>query len=397
MGTLVFQATLGGQINLTGTNTASTFTITVPALTGTMASLASVTNNGVAYVNSSGQPTSGSAFVFDGTNVGIGTSSPGVKLDVTGALRVGVASNPTTIASNSQFYDQSGIGPTISGYNFEVRTGNPTPSARMTVDSAGNVGIGTSSPSSYGKFSVYGASVNGTATFLHPGNTSYGTVVTLETYAGTDSPALSFKNYNSGSPVYYSISENSSGALLFNSSGSVSSAGTERMRIDASGNLLVGATSTSGNTGRIASKGNSSGFDTYQGYNNSGTFTFAVSAGGTVFAVSTTISSISDQRLKENIRDLNVGLDKIMALKPRLYDWKEGKGANIKNARGFIAQEFEEVFPDLIDEWREPAPEGEKPYKSVRQDLIPVLVRAIQEQQALIESLTTRLTALEQK
>jgi hypothetical protein len=167
--------------------------------------------------------------------------------------------------------------------------------------------------------------------------------------------------------------------------------------VDSSGNLLVGATSTSGNTGRIASRGNASGFDTYQGYNNGGTFTFAVSAGGTVFAVSTTISSISDIRFKENIRDLNVGLAEVMTLKPRLYDWKEGKGADIKNARGFIAQEFEEVFPDLIDEWKDPAPEGEEPYKSVRADLIPVLVKAIQEQQAIITSLTDRITALENK
>jgi len=69
-------------------------------------------------------------------------------------------------------------------------------------------------------------------------------------------------------------------------------------------------------------------------------------------------------------------------LKPRKFDWKEGKGKDIKDDRGFIAQEFEQVFPDLIDKWADPAPEGEEPYKSVRQDLIPVLVRAIQELKA---------------
>ena len=61
---------------------------------------------------------------------------------------------------------------------------------------------------------------------------------------------------------------------------------------------------------------------------------------------------------------------------------------------GFIAQEFEQVFPDLIDEWKDPAPEGEEPYKSVRQDLIPVLVKAIQEQQAIIEQLKADVAAL---
>jgi hypothetical protein len=82
-----------------------------------------------------------------------------------------------------------------------------------------------------------------------------------------------------------------------------------------------------------------------------------------------------------------------MALKPRKYDWKEGKGQDTKNARGFIAQEFEMVFPDLVGETRDPAPDGEEPYKTVSQDLIPVLVKAIQEQQAIIESLKARLDA----
>jgi hypothetical protein len=122
-----------------------------------------------------------------------------------------------------------------------------------------------------------------------------------------------------------------------------------------------------------------------------------VTTTGVINAVNTTISAISDQRLKENVQDLDVGLDKIMALKPRKFDWKEGKGKDIKNDRGFIAQEFEQVFPDLIDEWKDPAPEGEEPYKSVRQDLIPVLVKAIQEQQAMIKSLEAKVAALESK
>jgi hypothetical protein len=86
-----------------------------------------------------------------------------------------------------------------------------------------------------------------------------------------------------------------------------------------------------------------------------------------------------------------------MALKPRKFDWKEGKGKDIKDDRGFIAQEFEQVFPDLIDEWKDPAPDGEEPYKSVRQDLIPVLVKAIQELSAKNDALEARLAQLEAK
>jgi len=86
-----------------------------------------------------------------------------------------------------------------------------------------------------------------------------------------------------------------------------------------------------------------------------------------------------------------------MALKPRKFDWKEGKGKDIKGDRGFIAQEFETVFPDLVDEWKDPAPEGEEPYKSVRADLIPILVKAIQEQQQIINDLKARIETLEAK
>jgi hypothetical protein len=75
-----------------------------------------------------------------------------------------------------------------------------------------------------------------------------------------------------------------------------------------------------------------------------------------------------------------------MALRPRKFDWKKESGNSGKNIRGFIAQEFEEVFPDLIDESINKSLEGE-PYKQIRQDLIPVLVKAIQELKAEIDKL----------
>jgi hypothetical protein len=86
-----------------------------------------------------------------------------------------------------------------------------------------------------------------------------------------------------------------------------------------------------------------------------------------------------------------------MELKPRKFDWKKGKGADTKNARGFIAQEFEQVFPDLIGEWKDPAPEGEEPYKSVSPDLIPILVKAIQELNAKVDEQATTIAELQAK
>ena len=189
--------------------------------------------------------------------------------------------------------------------------------------------------------------------------------------------------------------------------------GNPRGVFDNSGNLLVGTTSlsrttdgytfainagsTSGNTNAQAIANVTSNiYSCWDMYSRAASaYRFYVGWGGTVYATSTTISAISDQRLKENIRDLDDGLASVMALKPRKFDWKEGKGANIKDARGFIAQEFETVFPDMIDEWRDPAPEGEEPYKSVRADLIPVLVKAIQEMKAIIDTQASTITQLQ--
>jgi hypothetical protein len=117
--------------------------------------------------------------------------------------------------------------------------------------------------------------------------------------------------------------------------------------------------------------------------------------GGQVYATSTSISAISDRTLKENIRDLETGLTEVMALKPRRFDWKNGDAQNVA---GFVAQEVEEVLPELVTDYVYNKSEDGNDIikKSLRMgDILPTLVKAIQEQQALIQSLTDRITALE--
>lgn len=254
----------------------------------------------------------------------------------------------------------------------------------MTLNSSGNLGIGTSSPAY--ALDIYSTGAASAVRIIGAGSSSL--------YSYSDSGGV---GWTSAAPY-------TSGVLYYQTSNThiwyVGS--TERARIDASGNLLVGTTTSSLSSGigvralgtgqlGTALAGSTNAADTLDVYSTGASaYRFYVGMAGNVYATSTTITAISDQRLKENIVDLDAGLAEILALKPRRFDWKEGKGKGIKNDRGFIAQEFEQVFPDLIDTWKDEPPEGEEPYKAVRPDLIPVIVKAIQE-------LTKRLEALEAK
>jgi hypothetical protein len=184
--------------------------------------------------------------------------------------------------------------------------------------------------------------------------------------------------------------------------------GIPRMFVDSGGKAVFGSTINGTQSGGIGVKlpehgavwvvNNSStgGGDAFSYYSSAGNnYRFWVNGNGQIAAVYTSITSLSDQRFKENIRDLDDGLSKVMQLQPRKFDWKEGKGKDITNDRGFIAQEFEEVFPDLVSEWKDEAPEGEEPYKAVSQDLIPTLVKAIQELSAKNDALEARIATLE--
>jgi hypothetical protein len=158
----------------------------------------------------------------------------------------------------------------------------------------------------------------------------------------------------------------------------------------------VQSVSTSGFTIGIPSAGVTSSMpsgNTYHVYRSDGVdngYKFYVNFGGQILSTSTSISGLSDERLKENIVDLETGLTEVIALKPRRFDWK---GNGNKNVAGFIAQEVETVLPELIGDFLH---DDLADAKSVKMgDMVPTLVKAIQEQQTLIESLTARIAALE--
>lgn len=211
--------------------------------------------------------------------------------------------------------------------------------------------------------------------------------------------------YVSGMEVYL---EGSNG----NGIGSVISTGNYSYATGVSGTAYTGEGSVA--YGTMGAAG--SGYDgiVYGLYSNAYDFGGAsfVAAGyfnGDAWAYA--FPNISDRKFKRDIRDVTGGLDKIMALKPRTYMFKaeEFKGSMNFDKRshiGFIAQEVESVLPELVLDGVNAVPLTEEERKQgVKKEpiafkgvdytgVIPVLVKAVQEQQALIESMRTEIAAL---
>lgn len=150
-----------------------------------------------------------------------------------------------------------------------------------------------------------------------------------------------------------------------------------------------------------ASPDNSASYPFY--FTDSSAARFYVSSDGNIWT-SDHGSITSDETLKENIVDATPKLADIMKLKVRNFNWKKSYHPNSSEKMlGFIAQEFEEVFPSLIKETdiapKTSAKDGEDHVPNMKKSvvtgaLIPALVKGMQEQQALIETLQAEVKAL---
>jgi len=317
-----------------------------------------------------------------------------MRIDASGAVSIKQASDTNVYLSldgtaNSYFNMNTTNGYILSGSNTIFNTAG---SERMRIDSSGNVGIGTSSPSSFnggGHRLVVGNGANFQGMSIY--SAVEGNIYFADGTSGTESYAGSL-GYNHSSNFLYMYTN-----------------GSERARIDSSGNLLVGKTSTN-----IAGDGVVLGTGSQSFTGTGGQYSYRITTNGGVglhhfysdVGGTQTLKSyvgtdgnyvqLSDYRLKENITPIENAVDKVNKLKPVTYTWKNTEG---KEAHGFIAHEFKEVLPNEVDGDKDQVKEDGTPfYQAINvSSAIPLLVKAMQEQQEIIESLKTRIETLENK
>jgi hypothetical protein len=272
----------------------------------------------------------------------------------------------------------------------------------MRITSNGLVSIGATNGSA--KLEVAGTGANNSganATYEGTIKINEAGAFNLQTTGG-----LEFKGSVFGSGYGSKIFSTDAGDLLFGNRAN-SATWSERMRIDSSGNVLVG---TTGDYGGLSSKciiQPSFGTGTtlfVNTYSNTGTalsfysnISGAPNAAGsiTLNAGSTAYNTSSDYRLKENVAPMTGALETVAKLKPVTYKWK----IDGSDGQGFIAHELQEVVPDCVTGEKDAVNEDGsiKPQGIDTSFLVATLTAAIQEQQVMIETLTTRLNALEGK
>jgi trimeric autotransporter adhesin len=122
----------------------------------------------------------------------------------------------------------------------------------------------------------------------------------------------------------------------------------------------------------------------------------------------TSITSLSDARDKKNISDLTLGLDFIMKIKPRQFNWdrrewytnNQSDGSKIQKtpAAGFIAQELDETQHSAKAEWLNLVlKDNPEKWEATTGNLLPIMVKAIQEQQKQIDELRKEIAVLKSR
>jgi hypothetical protein len=278
----------------------------------------------------------------------------------TGAWRVPYASSTTQLTTNSNFrfednilYVPSAIYNGVTNYGYTFAAGNASATAGLGIFIRGTQGSEPLLPTTFGKpyiniggfenkinaiQSIGFGFTNGTGGYLSPAEIGY---------------------------ITNSVSGYTNGSLVFATRETTNNlAPEEKMRITTNGEVNIGYGATDNGAYLLQVKD-------------------SVYVGGNVSAAAYTTRS--DFNLKDDIFDLKYGLNDILKLQPVEYTYK----SNGSKQLGFIAQDIGTILPEVVS--------FEESMSVNYQAIIPILTKAIQEQQALIKALEQRIINLENK
>jgi len=325
-------------------------------------------NKGIVFNVNNGTFGSGEAMRIDSSgNVGIGTSS----FPANGTnLKVEDATISRLVLANTG--DSTFEFGSLSGGHLNIYDATAD-AERMRIDSSGNVGIGTTSP--VGRLSLQGAA----------GTNGKEQGILLKYSNGTEYGALGLNN-SSGWPQ---LMARAGAGITFHTNSDLLTT-NEAMRIDSSGNLLVGTTTDTGGRVNITRNGIVLRLNTANTSNTAIQFVYNGSSevgSITTTTTSTAYNTSSDYRLKENVVDLTGATDRLKQLEPKRFNFIADADTTVD---GFLAHEVQSVVPEAITgTHNEVDDDGNPVYQGIDQSkLVPLLV-------ATIKELEARITALE--
>ena len=268
---------------------------------------------------------------------------------------------------------------------------------RVRITSAGKMGVGTASPnrtltvqSNGGQMSINDTDNTNGGIFCNAGNFalyargnsnlgdgSVGGVFTVQTHTAGGSTAERFRIDSSGRVLIGTTTEGHSNADTL----TLSNSGTAGMTIrSTSSNChIYFSDATSGAGEYVGQIGYNHGSD-YMFFHTGGSERLRADSSG--ITVTGTVDSASDVILKENIKTIDNALDKVTKLRGVEYDYKENK----KHSIGVIAQEVEEVLPELVN--------GSEQKSVAYGNIAAVLIEAIKEQNEIINKMKKEIEDL---
>jgi hypothetical protein len=380
-GTISFEngatgATQTSRLSLDGTTGAATFT---GALNGTTASFSDTI--------SISKPTSVSLNVTTTASLGFGS--------IFLANGDGTTSGKFSYVSyyNAQSVPQEWRAGLIGSNDFYIRN-NTAGRNDLVVTTGGNVGIGNTNPFN-GATSLRGIALSDRAALFQLNVNNHTYLTSNLYYDGTD-----WRRIVASGGSFLQLSDASGGELKVfgTASGAAGSAASmvKRLEINSSGSVIVGESYMSypvsieaqSGGGQLALTRSGAVAEFYMGGTTGGGTQLFVRSGGSggvrLDAGSTGWVSASDIRLKDIEKPIENAVESLSTLQTVYYSWKDSEDKSLH--LGLIAQEVEDVFPEIVSE------SSIDEMKGVNYtELIPVLIKAIQELKAEIDSLKNQM------